>query len=70
MQNTLTVLQIIVTFCLTTLILLQVKGVGFGRVWGGWTTSFSKRGLEGLVFKATFVFAFAFMLLSVLQLIV
>jgi protein translocase SecG subunit len=70
MASTLTILQVIVAFCLTILILLQVKGVGFGRVWGSWTTSFSRRGLEGFVFKATFVFAFLFMLLSILQLIV
>jgi len=70
MANILTVLQIIVALTLTVLILLQVKGVGFGRVWGSSMTTFSRRGLEGLVFKATFVFAFAFMLLSILQLIV
>ena len=70
MSNILTVLQIVVAFVLTTLILLQVKGVGFGRVWGNSVTAFSRRGLEGFVFKATFVFAFAFMLLSILQLII
>ena len=69
MHQTLTILQIIVTLVLTVLILLQVKGVGFGRVWGG-LTSFSRRGLEGFVFKLTFVFAFLFILLSVLQLVV
>jgi protein translocase SecG subunit len=52
------------------LVLLQVKGVGFGRVWGSSFTSFSRRGLEGFVFKATFVFAFLFILLSILQLVI
>ena len=70
MANILTVLQIAVALILTILILLQVKGVGFGRVWGSSLTTFSRRGLEGFVFKATFFFAFAFMLLSILQLIV
>ncbi len=69
MHNVLTILQIFVSVVLTFAILLQVKGVGFGRVWGSSFTSFSKRGLEGFVFKATFVFAFLFMLLSILQLI-
>jgi protein translocase SecG subunit len=69
MSNIFTVLQIFVAFMLTTLILLQVKGVGFGRVWGASLTTFSRRGLEGFVFKATFVFAFLFMLLSILQLV-
>ena len=66
----LTILQIVVSLTLTLLILLQVKGVGFGRVWGSSFTSFSRRGLEGAVFKATFLFAFLFMLLSILQLVV
>ena len=68
MQDTLTILQIIVSLVLTILILLQVKGVGFGRVWGS-LTSFSRRGLEGFVFKATFVFALLFIVLSILQLV-
>jgi protein translocase SecG subunit len=70
MHNILLYLQIIVAFFLTLAILLQVKGVGFGRVWGSSLTAFSRRGLEGFVFKMTFVFAFLFMLLSILQLIV
>jgi len=69
MKGTLVVLQIIVSFVLTILILLQVKGVGFGRVWGSSMTAFSRRGLEGFVFKATFVFALLFMFLSILQLV-
>jgi len=70
MQNTLLILQIIVSIFLTFAILLQVKGVGFGRVWGSSLTSFSRRGLEGFVFKLTFVLAFLFMLLSILQLVI
>ncbi len=69
MKNTLTILQIVISLAITILVLLQVKGVGFGRVWGSWTTSFSRRGLEGFVFKATFVFVFLFVLLSILQLV-
>lgn len=70
MTDILTILQIIICLVLTFLILLQVKGVGFGRVWGSSMTSFSRRGLEGLVFKATFLFAFLFIVISIAQLII
>ena len=70
MRNTLDILQIVVAVSLSLLILLQVKGVGFRRVWGNSLTSFSRRGLEGFVFKSTFVFAFLFIVLSLLQLVI
>lgn len=69
MKDILVISQIVVSLLLTMLILLQVKGVGFGRVWGSSMTAFSRRGLEGFVFKATFVFALLFMFLSILQLV-
>lgn len=70
MREILLVIQIISAVALIGLILLQVKGVGFGRVWGSWTTSFSRRGLEGFVFKSTFVVAFIFILVSTLGLVI
>lgn len=66
---TIKILQAAISLILTLLILIQVKGVGFGRVWGGLTT-FSRRGLEGFVFKLTFVTAFLFILISILALII
>lgn len=70
MQNFLFVLQIIVSILLIIAVLLQVKGNGFGRVWGGMGGgSFSKRGLEGLVFKGTFVLVFLFLTISLLILV-
>lgn len=63
------VIQIIVALSLTLLILIQVKGTGFGRVWGS-ETSFSRRGLEKLVFRATFAFAAIFILVSILQFVI
>lgn len=60
--------QIFVSIVLILLILLQVKGTGFGRVWGGLSVHSSRRGFEGLVFRMTFVFAFTFVLISILTL--
>lgn len=48
-------------------ILIQTKGTGFGRVWGA-SVSFARRGLEKLVFRATFVLALLFIVLAILQL--
>lgn len=70
MQEFLLIVQIVSAVALMGLILLQVKGVGFGRVWGSWTTSFSRRGLEGFVFKSTFFVAFVFIIASTLQLVI
>ncbi len=70
MNEILLVVQIIVAVFLSFLILIQVKGTGFGRVWGGMSNSFSRRGLEGLVFKLTFIIAFLFLLISTITIIV
>lgn len=70
MKEALLTAQIITTVLLTLAILVQVKGVGFGRVWGSWTTSFSRRGLEGLIFRATFVLAFLFVTISICELLI
>lgn len=68
MQNILLIIQILTAVVLTIVILVQVKGVGFGRVWGG-QASFARRGLEKLVFRLTFVISFVFILTSILALI-
>lgn len=68
MKQILTVLQIIISVILVILILLQARGTGFGRSGNG-GTSFTRRGLEKLVFKATFVISFLFIVLSILLLI-
>jgi protein translocase SecG subunit len=64
MNQILLILQIIIGVTLSGLILVQVKGTGFGRVWG-FTNNFSRRGLEGFVFKLTFVVAALFMIVSI-----
>jgi protein translocase SecG subunit len=70
MKQFLTVAQMIISVGLIALILVQARGTGFGRSGGfGGSTSFSRRGLEKLIFRATFVFAFIFVLISILQLV-
>jgi protein translocase SecG subunit len=66
MKQTLMIIQVIVSIILVGLILIQAKGTGFGRVGG---TSFTRRGLEKLIFRLTFVFAFVFIGVSILQLL-
>jgi len=64
MQDVLLIGQIVVGIVLSAMILVQVKGTGFGRVWGGLSNSFARRGLEGLVFKLTFVLTAVFVVIS------
>ena len=68
MRNILVVLQIIVGTLLVGAILIQSKGTGFARSFGSGQHSFTRRGLEKFVFKATFVLAFIFILISIIQL--
>lgn len=65
MHEVLVVLQIIISVVLAVFILIQVKGNGFGRVWGTGAQSFTRRGLEALVFKLTFVVSFLFLVVSI-----
>jgi protein translocase SecG subunit len=63
------VFQILTALILTFFILIQVKGTGFGRVWGATSASFTRRGLEKIVFRLTFVLSFLFIILSIVQLL-
>ncbi len=69
MNQILIILQIIASIILIGLILIQAKGTGFGRSGPSGGTSFTRRGLEKFVFKATFVVAFIFIGVSILQLL-
>ena len=71
MKQTLTIIQIIVSIALILLILIQAKGTGLGRTFGsGGGTSFSRRGLEKLIFRLTFVIVALFLVISILQLVI
>ena len=67
MKQLLTVAQIISSIALVVLILIQARGTGFGRSAGfGGGTSFSRRGLEKLIFRSTFIIALVFIIVSLL----
>lgn len=70
MKDVLTIVQLVVSLLLAVCILAQVKGNGFGRVWGSGAQSFTRRGLESLVFKATFVLSFLFLTVSILSFLI
>ncbi len=71
MQNAIFIIQIALSVLLIVAVLLQVKGKGgFGRAWGGLGGgSFTRRGLEGIVFKSTFILVFLFLLISIIDLL-
>lgn len=69
MKEAILFIQIATSLVLISFILVQVKGTGFGRVWGG-SPSFTRRGLERLIFKLTFVATFVLISISILALAV
>ncbi len=69
MKQILTIVQIIVSVALIGLVLIQARGTGFGRSSGIGGASFTRRGLEKLVFRLTFVVVFLFIAVSILQLV-
>ncbi len=68
MKEAILVVQIIASLVLITFILVQVKGTGFGRVWGSGASSFTRRGLERLIFRLTFFATFILIFISILAL--
>lgn len=68
MKNTLLIIQLIISLILISLILLQVKGVGLGRAWGGGGEFYkSRRGVEKIIFQLTIFIAFLFLITSILN---
>lgn len=66
----LNILQIVVSVLLTIVILLQVKGSGFGAALGGMSGGSvyrTKRGLERTLFQATIILAVVFIFVSFLS---
>ncbi|OGG26889.1 preprotein translocase subunit SecG [Candidatus Gottesmanbacteria bacterium RIFCSPLOWO2_01_FULL_39_12b] len=70
MKHILTLIQIIVSVSLVALIILQAKGVGLGRAWGGGGEFYkSRRGIEKIIFQITIVLALIFLITSIFNLI-
>ena len=69
MKNVILVIQIVISIALVILILIQTKSSGLGRGFGT-GSSFSRRGLEKLLYKLTFVFAGLFVIVSLISLVI
>lgn len=67
MKDILTIVQIVIGIVLSTLILLQAKGVGLGRTFGGGGTYHSRRGVEVLMFRFTIILAVIFVVISIVN---
>lgn len=66
----LNILQIIISAILIVVVLLQVKGSGFGAALGGMSgggTFRTKRGLERTLFQATIILTIVFIFVSFLS---
>ena len=71
MKEVILIFQVIISIILISLILIQARGTGLGRTFGAGTqSSFSRRGLEKIIFKLTFVIVGVFIVVSLLQLII
>lgn len=69
-KTTLIIIEIILSVIFTVLILIQPKSSGgLTKSWGS-ATSFTRRGLERVIFRATFIVAALFIISSALQLFV
>ncbi len=70
MKTLLIIIQIVCSIFLISIILMQAKGVGLGRSWGGGGEFYkSRRGVEKIIFQLTIISALIFLVSSVLSLI-
>ncbi len=68
MRTALQIVQIMISIAMIVLIILQAKGSGLGRLFGGeggGTITKTRRGLEKTMFQITIVLAVAFMALAI-----
>ncbi len=71
MKNILLIIQIIISFALILLILLQSKGTGLGSAFGSSSQIYrSKRGMEKVFVYLTITLVVLFFLVSILQVVV
>lgn len=70
MKNAFIILQVVVALGLIILIMMQSKGVGLGRAWGGSGEFYkNRRGVEKIVFNLTIALVGLFLISSILSLI-
>lgn len=70
MKNIILIIQLIISIALVVLIVLQAKGVGLGRTWGGAGEFYkSRRGVEKVIFQATIALVVLFLASSILTLL-
>lgn len=63
-------IQIFLSLTLITLIIMQSRGTGLGSAWGGSGQSYhSKRGVEKAIFYLTILTAFAFVVVSIINIL-
>lgn len=68
MKEIVQIIQSVSAILLIVFILLQVRGTGFSR--SSNSSSFTRRGIEKMVFKLTFIVAFLFLLMSAISLFI
>jgi len=66
MNKVFQIAQIISAITLISLILIQSRGTGFGRPSSNSSSSFTRRGIEKIVFKLTFIIAAIFIVAALL----
>lgn len=71
MRELVAILQVLLSLLLMGAILLQAKGVGLGRTFGGGGEFYrSKRGVEKILFRLTILLTFLFLLSSLISAII
>ncbi|OGG20084.1 preprotein translocase subunit SecG [Candidatus Gottesmanbacteria bacterium RIFCSPHIGHO2_02_FULL_40_13] len=71
MKNIINIFQLLISIFLIVLILMQAKGVGLGRAWGGGSEFYkSRRGVEKIIFRLTIVIAALFLISSVFNVLI
>lgn len=68
MKQFVQLIQAISALLLIIFVLLQVRGTGFGRSTN--SSSFTRRGVEKLVFRLTYIVTFIFLLFSAISLFI
>ncbi len=71
MKDWLLITQIVITLLLSGSILMQSRGTGLGNAFGGANEQYrSKRGIEILLLRSTYVLLSLFLITSVINLLV